>query len=176
MQPRTTPPKDDLKAVIPVMRPVPGDGMRVVILSRHWVWLPTHYDGKRCVACADGKNCEWCTKQVRAWKGFVVCRGLNGQRRILVQITPNVVESICCELDEGQILTGLMVRLFRLGKERNSPLAATVLGRRNGEQEVSVQDTWTHVQRIFKLRSSVLVLSNGTTGAPSFVFQPGKPT
>ena len=175
MIPRTSPPKDDLRCVIPVMRPIPGDGMRVVILSRHWVWLPTHYDGKRCVACTDDKTCQWCPKQVRAWKGFVVCRGLNGQRRVLLQITPNVVDNISCELDEGEVLAGLMVRFYRLGKERNSPLAAAVLGRREGEQEVSVQDTWTHVQRIFKLRSETLILSNADLGSPSFVFRPDLP-
>ena len=159
MSPETNPPIDDLKCVVPIMRPLPGDGMRVVILSKYWVWMPTHFNGSRCVPCEDEETCELCYRQVRTWKGFFLARGIRGERTVLMQVTPNVVDSVTSALKPGESMNGLIVRFFRLGKEVNSPLSACVLGRSNDAPEVSVSETWKHVCRIYRIRNSTALVA-----------------
>ena len=147
---RTSPPADNHKSLIPILRTKAGPGLRVVVLSDEWIWLPTHYNGKRTIICEDDADCQWCAKQVQVWKGFIVVREFAGDRHALLSITPNVVEAMKTGRDRYNGLVGLVVHFTRLGNEVNSPLAANVQSRIASTVPISWRETLLHIQRVFK--------------------------
>ncbi|MDH5642972.1 MAG: hypothetical protein OEY63_02135 [Gemmatimonadota bacterium] len=167
MSARTNPPNDNSKSLIPVLRTKPGPGLKVVILSTCWVWVPTHYSGKRTVVCNDDASCEWCKKQVQTWKGFMVVREYNGQRHALLSVTPNVVEVFRQNLEKNETMNGWIVHFTRLGNEVNSPLHANILGRMEGVPAVRWEETLQHVTRLFKWKPDQVLLSTAPL-APVF--------
>jgi len=158
MSARRTPPNENQKSLIPILRTKPGPGLRVVILSDEWIWAPTHYDGKRTVICDDSIDCKLCAKQVQSWKGFLLVREFSGTRKALLCITPNVVEEMSKGKEMLGSLTGLVVHFTRLGKERNSPLAAHVQSVIEDTESIPWRETIVHMQRVFKTEVHAVLL------------------
>jgi len=159
MSARTTPPNDNQKCLIPVIRTKPGPGLRVVILSNEWLWAPTHFDGKRTVICNDNPDCILCRKQVQSWKGFVVVREFSGTRHALLSITPNVVDAIKSGRESLGSLAGLVVHFTRLGRQNNSPLAANVQSILSDVEPIPWRETITHLERVFKCQLDRVLLA-----------------
>lgn len=168
MSARFSPPKDHESQALSIIRtPAKGD-IRCVILSRRWIWIPTHYNGKRTVICTDDESCTLCSRQIQSWKGFAIVRPLNGVSRSVLSVTPNVEPALARELANGGDSTGLMCRFYRLGNERNSPLAISILGRKDGETSLDVMQTVRNVERIFKTKIDTFILCNKNSASCTF--------
>jgi len=168
MSARFNPPTDSEKACLQVVRtPAKGD-LKCVILSRRWVWVPTHWDGRRTVICSDAEDCEICRKQIQAWKGFAIVRPYNGTARNVLSITDNVEPALSSALSGGQDACGLVCRFYRLGNQRNSPLNVQVLGRKEGEVPLDPVSTVRQVERIFRARIDTFLLCSQESANPTW--------
>lgn len=160
MSARFSPPKDHESHALSIIRTPAKGEIKCVVLSRRWIWIPVHYNGRRTVICPDIDSCEWCPRQIQSWKGFAIVRALNGVARSVLSITPNVEPALARELANGGDSSGLICRFYRLGNERNSPLAISILGRKDGEPSLDVMETVRNVERIFRAKVDTFILCN----------------
>jgi len=167
MSVRFTPPDNNVPSALPIVRTPANGDLRCVVLSKRWVWAPTHWDGKRTVICDDSPTCEMCHKQSQLWKGFAVVRPLNGSAKSILSITDNVEPALASALSGGKDACGLICRFYRLGKQRNAPLACQVLGRKEGETPLDPLSTVRQIERIFRTTIDTFLLCNSPSAALS---------
>lgn len=164
-----TDPKDECLAIV---RCPQNKDLKVVILSDRWIWLPTHYDGKRTVICNYDIDCRLCQSQVALWKGFAVVREFNGRRRALFVVTPNVVQSFREEFGLDANLSGVICRFYRAGRQVNSPLLVQFLGRSKTDVALCWKNTIKHVNRIFRSKCECFLIGNSESNEIPFVKSP----
>ena len=145
-----TPPKEQQRVPLGIVRVRPGQPLKVVHLS-HWFYgMMSHYVGKRTVYCPGPETCPWCDSQGALWKGHAVVRAFNSDKIALLQITPNVWPTIEKALAGRESAAGLVACYERRGKEKNSPLVAQTFGFVSVERQFSFDQTAAYVKRIFR--------------------------
>jgi len=143
-----------MRVVMPIIRVRPGSPLKVVIRSACWYGRITHYVNKRTVLCTEEADCEFCGQTIGLWKGFAVVRAFSSERLALLSITPPVVNTLLAGMKGRPSAAGLTVAFRRVGARLNAPLTCETFGYREGEPEVSIEETRSYVERIFRPKRS----------------------
>jgi len=134
----------------PLVRIVPGHGTEVVLLSRRFFEISTHWvsEGKgRSIPCC-GDDCRLC--ELVPIRGLFYAACMWDSRVAILELGAQASSHFeqHCKLLNGGMQAGLVVMLTRRGAKQ--PVRSEVLRSQTGCVEVSALELATHVMAIFK--------------------------
>jgi len=149
-------PPADSRFMTDVYRVKPGGHVKFVSLCRSIRGLYTHYDQQKTVACSNDARCNYCVRNYeRKWTGWLIARQMNGDRRVLMNVTHGAALQIEDWRRKNGHLLGVIIELQRKGSLPNGPLSATCLARIDNTQEVPLQRLESAVRALYGLDPSV---------------------
>jgi len=148
-------PPADVRVPYPIVRCSQGSTLNIVVVTERWVGLPTHYWGGHTVWCPGEDVCKACLSgQIKRWQGYVLAHALDEGPVAIVHLT-NLAAFMILEYTQNDLnIFALKIQLMRGKKAANSPLIATVHGRKQGVKKLPMKALETTVQNIYRKNGS----------------------
>jgi len=119
------PPEDRNGEHIPLLSPKLGRPIQALVVNSQMACLFVHFleERRRSVPCL-GKTsgCKFCGKAPLRWKGYLGCAANVTGRKIIVEVTAEVVRKNPILINLSTDLRGYTIRLERKGSRPNSPV------------------------------------------------------
>lgn len=145
-----SPPSVD-QLYIPILSPIPGQILRLVVLGDRPVGVWTHYRGARSGPCLEpAAECEDCRRgSPRRWKAYLAAWDPSHSRYVLAELTTHAVRQNPLLGKDGPNLRGALLYLERVGKHTNAPVKADLRRPEKAEQLLGSFDVHRALMRIW---------------------------
>lgn len=138
--------------ILKIIRTRPRKALRVVLLSRRWVGVWTHFWNGSKMICRR-QECEACDSSWRPqWEGFIPVSSDMGDSLALLAITPMVTATLDSYRRSDVGCLGMRCAFTREGGRHNSPLQVQPYGWADPKLEFTISRVEDIVARIHKAK------------------------
>lgn len=159
----TPQPPSDPHHALSILRCSPRGYLDAVLVCDQYTGVMTHWWDDHTVLHASSGPCEPCSGgQSPRWQGFIIVESVESGQFRLLQFTPPVARVFNSHREHDGRLSGVVARLHREGRERNSPLFAKLVGYRDDRNVFSSEQLDAAVAKLF--RSSFPLFDQAASG------------
>lgn len=140
------PPPPSLRHTYKILSPKIGVNVKAHLVSNRPLGTWTHFRQNTSYPCTrNPKTCPFCAPPFRSsprWKAYCCAVDVVRGGKVLIELTAGAVHGSQPLSDPAQDLRGMIIEMWRRGKEHNSPVMVNVRKPESWEKPKRLPDAW----------------------------------